>query len=147
VEPPANLTCANCGSATERDAEFCANCGAHVAPAPPIASLREASARSGGRTLGYAAGIIFGLFAGAAVSLFVGSLSMTAAMSSTAATGGVSVALLAIVALLVALIVRVARGKTGSSPALNAFLVTFAIVCGGGLAICSGIGFFTLFGK
>jgi hypothetical protein len=147
VEPPAKATCANCGAALEANAEFCPNCGARVPTASPLASLSQSTARTSGSALGLAAGVIFGFLVGAIVSAFVGSLSMTVALSSKRATLAVSLGLLALDALLVVLIVSVARRKTGSSATLNSFLVTFAVVCGGGLALCSGIGFFTVFGK
>jgi hypothetical protein len=145
VEPPAKATCANCGAAIEQGAEFCANCGAPAAVSA-VAAASAPETQTAWRALGYAAGIIFGFIVGAGLSLVVGSVSMTAAMSSKFATGLTTFALLVIVALLLLLIVRVARGKLGSSPTLNSFLVTFAIVAGSGLAICSGIGVYSLFG-
>jgi zinc ribbon protein len=154
VEPPANLACTNCGTNAVQGAEFCANCGARLpaAPAetPPVGLLTTTpspATESAFRVLGYFAAIISATVLGLLLSVVVGGTAMSLSLQSKVASVAIAVALLAVVALLVVLIVRVARGKVGSSRTLSAFLVTFAVVFGSGLSVCSGIAFLPLFGK
>lgn len=154
MEPPGNLTCANCGSKVAQAADFCANCGGRIPAEPvgapaagPLTTAASPATDSAFRALGYFAAIISATVLGLLLSVIVGGMAMSLSLQSKTASVVAALCLLVVVALLVVLIVRVARGTMGSSRMLSAFLVTFAVVFGSGLSVCSGIAFLPLFGK
>lgn len=154
MEPPANQTCAKCNAQIAQGAEFCATCGtrmptepAGTPPAGPLTTTASPATESAFRVLGTFAAIISATGLGLLLSVVVGGIAMSLSLQSKAASIVVALALLAIVALLVMLIARVGQKKMGSSRMVSAFLVTLAVVFGGGLSICSAIAFLPLFGK
>jgi hypothetical protein len=154
VEPPAAKRCANCNAESVPGAEFCASCGTRApteAARTPLVTTASPARESTFRALGEVAAIIAAFFSatalGLVVSVALGAMAMSVSLRSTPAAALAGLALLVVAALLVVLIVTVARGKMGTSRILSAFVVTFAVVCGGGLTVCSGISFMSVFGR
>ena len=74
---------------------------------------------------------------GAPIAVGVSILGYSVAARSKGISAAVFAGMLALIALLVVLVVRAERRRPRMPLFLRAFVIAFAIVCGGGLAICS----------
>jgi hypothetical protein len=140
-EPPAAGACTHCGAQVDAQSEYCANCGTRLddaVPPQPQAALAPATAterQSGCVVVGL--GVIAGAVVGAPLALAVSMLGYSVAERSKIVSAAVFAGMLALIALLVVLVVSVERRRAKTPLFLRAFVVAFAIVCGGGLGVCS----------
>jgi hypothetical protein len=150
VEPPATKPCANCGAELALGAEFCANCGSRV-PAeeagPPLTTAASPATESAFQVIGKLLAIISAMVLGVALCAVVGGAAMSLAVQSKPAALAAASCMIVVVALLVLLILAIERGRVRLAPTLSIFLITVAVVLGGGLSICSAIALLPVFGK
>jgi hypothetical protein len=143
---PTPRACAHCGHDVAAGAEFCPNCGTRVAEAASPAPART----SGGSAVGCLVGglsIVGGAILGALGSALLTLPTFGFVEQSKTMTGVLTAAIFVVIVLLAVLAVRLGRSGSKVPAALKAFGISFAVVCAGGLALCSSILVVTLFSK